>query len=1076
VAQEHFEGRGAGSDVEFGRQVIGRERQVEEERKLLADLQTEAALSELVRATDPAHLDQKSFVLWQEKAKRMPGWNPDRQADYLDLWNDVRGGTHEKLSPDLKALQLAWQRMRDGSLDFSEIYGVLEDDSRRDPFLAAFSLLARTLPVEQQATIWENLKKQGGRDIARTGKDLLAGLGDFLLEDDMPAEIVALDPSEGWMNEERERKKVASRNLDAEIERIRDRDYDPVKVLNPDSPVLRALEEGLYALPGTAVSMGIAAIPIGGMGLTYLHVKEAGYRHLRRTLMDGGMTDEDASEIAGLAAPFMAVPDMLLEVAGGKIAAGKIAPVEKAVAMLANRLQGRFARGAGRFAGNWFLEGGIEVGQGLIQPMTHAILAATDGSVPEPVLSNGRDGYFDGFWQQNGATAVTMAPFGFFGALAGKDKRGRTRVYESATDLELRAFGHDAAGVERLRAARLEGRHQFERAVESEQEVRRPLSGDAEEAVKELEASSSALGRAFGEVDASGVWPLIRMHPGGKRWTVHDPESGEEVGTATRIGEAIRIGRAHFDGMAAADAERIGVLATQMEAALGTASRDGSQRQTTVEFLPGVLMDAEEMGRRSALDAERLRAKLVAAEKTGGVDGDFAAQIFGESRTRFEGRQRHTINRIYADGTIATVFHEDFHGFWREARASGRITRDEEISFLRVLDGVMAGKTDKSRRAIRFLPEGIADDAITDMQIDEAMSELAEAEILRTRRRHRDGALEVPPGLVTRHIKALAAANPRVAGKFQAFFEAVRGYFGLALRRAAVLEKGFRDGSLDRAKYDEHLSKVLGLGGHAGDGQVDPSRMEEGWDGAVFSAERNELRRQRNKEKAYEELEEKLAELREQDGSGDDPSIFHEPELSMSDGRPVMIPDELFANLICHMDDPRAYGAVRDWDPFEGHSEALKQAVLLHEGRIAGRAREHGVVLDPDGIPTWQGVGDEGSLPVPAGEARGKTFIHNHPKGSPPGWEDLIEACKQDAGLLRMVSEDEVFSVVLIERNPADYVFLRAFFRKVGDATGTEWMRRQGHADKAAMTKLMQHAVMVELDRRGYLKYQREWR
>jgi hypothetical protein len=38
--------------------------------------------------------------------------------------------------------------------------------------------------------------------------------------------------------------------------------------------------------------------------------------------------------------------------------------------------------------------------------------------------------------------------------------------------------------------------------------------------------------------------------------------------------------------------------------------------------------------------------------------------------------------------------------------------------------------------------------------------------------------MEVPAGLVTRHMKALAASNPRVAGKFKAFFEAVRGYVG----------------------------------------------------------------------------------------------------------------------------------------------------------------------------------------------------------------------------------------------------------------------------------------------------------
>ena len=78
TAHEHFGGKGAGSDLEFGRQVIGREKRVEAERILLGDLQAEAALSELVRATDPARLDSKSFVLWREKARHTAGWRPAR--------------------------------------------------------------------------------------------------------------------------------------------------------------------------------------------------------------------------------------------------------------------------------------------------------------------------------------------------------------------------------------------------------------------------------------------------------------------------------------------------------------------------------------------------------------------------------------------------------------------------------------------------------------------------------------------------------------------------------------------------------------------------------------------------------------------------------------------------------------------------------------------------------------------------------------------------------------------------------------------------------------------------------------
>jgi hypothetical protein len=178
-----------------------------------------------------------------------------------------------------------------------------------------------------------------------------------------------------------------------------------------------------------------------------------------------------------------------------------------------------------------------------------------------------------------------------------------------------------------------------------------------------------------------------------------------------------------------------------------------------------------------------------------------------------------------------------------------------------MVDGVMAGKKDKAGRPIRFLPEGIADDAVTDVQIDEAMPELAEAEILRTLRTHKSGVMEVPAGLVTRHMKALVAVNPRVANKFRVFFEAARAHFGLTMKRSVAMEKGFRDGTLDRAKYDEHLRKVLGKGEHAGEAnaEVDLSRMEVGWDGAAFSATRNQKRRTQRRKEVKSDLNQKVS-------------------------------------------------------------------------------------------------------------------------------------------------------------------------------------------------------------------------
>ncbi len=102
---------------------------------------------------------------------------------------------------------------------------------------------------------------------------------------------------------------------------------------------------------------------------------------------------------------------------------------------------------------------------------------------------------------------------------------------------------------------------------------------------------------------------------------------------------------------------------------------------------------------------------------------------------------RHFTNRLFSGASVTTVFHELWHGLWNKAQASGTISRDEALGFVRSVDSVMGEKKMKrgqgQDQALRLLPADFdtLETKDQDTAISEALSHIAEMEVLRTRKR-----------------------------------------------------------------------------------------------------------------------------------------------------------------------------------------------------------------------------------------------------------------------------------------------------------------------------------------------------
>ena len=823
LAQELFGGAGADSEEAFHGEIV-KAAQGRQDVKALGDsLATEVSTAALFKTvgdhggtTNPA-----SFEKWKEAAKGKPGYDPQAEPDYFESWHAGMRAVQDSYADFKEPLSNVWNRFKllpdDVGRAAREAYYQVPDDQRLR-FLASLKTLAQKLPEEQQAGFWSNLKKQTGRDVKGYLSSAADGLGAFTAGS---AAANAMD-NPGIVAQagmEREEKDFA-----ADVTRVQQATFDPVKYLAADGSWSQVFEKAAYGAPGAVVTSASAAIP--GVGLTafYLSSQESIYQDYRQKFQDGGMDYQNAARIANNLAPVAAVPQVLAEKFQVEMVAGKLPFFEKALSAVNAKLASKAAQFATRAGVGAVEEGVLEQAQDYIPAAVQDLAHGLQADVPDVQWLNGKDGVLDGFWKDNVGMIATMLPLAIFGAGVGvvKDSR-RVEAFSQATDTQLMALGVTPEAVSNIRLAEKQGFTQGAAAIDLAMEGRDPTSEAAKNAVATLQAQAIHEAQLTKEAEAAGVWPSIVRTPAG--FTVLDGQTREEVGAAPDMAGALRIAKTHSTAMEDMTDDEIAYLGTMLEAGDTVAKGNSDSRQTTTEFNLGELRTPALAAAEDPAAMERYAKQVALKEVMEGGDGGMTRQILGDNRTTIGQGIRNTVNRLFQGAAVTDVFHEDFHGIRREAHAAGRITRDDEISLLRALDQVLGGKVvRKDGTQLRFIPEAMADADVTETHLDEAISEIAEMEILRSREggtkrvggNKARGPVKASPGMISRNLTALAKIlAPQAVAKWSAFFGAIRARFGLVMSRALALKKAERDGLFDAAGYEGFLHKLLGTDAQA---------------------------------------------------------------------------------------------------------------------------------------------------------------------------------------------------------------------------------------------------------------------
>lgn len=806
IARERFDGRGVGSDEAFFSEIHKEAADRKDAKALSARLLDRASMAALRAGATAEPITWQDFL---NEARTSPGYRREDEWRYLEAWQEQSQRTAAAIEPFREQLASQWQAMQTGKdADLGFLDQITGDDDTRAAMLHALAALIKELPAEQSTAVLTNLRKQVGRDAARIGGsfvDTLKALtptapGGLDLPPEYQAAIQSGEDAQPVLNE-LEDAHLRAKDFVADLDRMVQSDFDPVRSPFTAGSVADNLTKGLYTLPGVGATIAQSLVPGGQVFMINL-MAEDNYQSTRQQLLASGVDQEKARQIA----QSIALPAALIQAPLERLGAGAIAQrfpaVDAAVKNLTKNLTARFiARTAGGLTSEMVTETAQNYVPDVLQDLGHAL-----GQDMPDVQWTGKGGVFEDFEGQTLQLLGALIPLAIMGAGKGYLGDRRLQTFAAAPDSHLLALGIAPDKVAAIRAAN--GIGQLEAAVDSAFESRDITSESAKAAQAQLEQEATAEAARITDARDNGILPRAEADPEGG-WTLFDTVTGEELGKATTPEDAARIATAHANLSGEADADRIAAVVTAYQAAQasGDWSRD-TGRSTATSLDLGTSLTTDDIKRRSA----EARARVEAQERVDGGDGSIARQIFGESDTRQAEGQLRTVNRILEGGSVLDVFHEEAHGFRRAARAAGTITREDDLAFVRAIDAILADKTTREGQRLARLPENFdtLSEAEQDVALDEAVSKIYEAEILRTRKG--GGQRPLPAGIVSRNLSALGRllGNPRL-GKFRAFISAIREHFGLSIDIASQIQRSLADGSLDREQYESYIAKLLGI-------------------------------------------------------------------------------------------------------------------------------------------------------------------------------------------------------------------------------------------------------------------------
>jgi hypothetical protein len=852
IAKERFNGKGHDDDLAFFSEIQKEAQQKKANRNFEEEIQTRAITSATIAAIEGKD-KASTFPQLLAEARTKPDYQPGNDFRYLEIWNETQSAVKQSFADGGEPLKEIWEAMKKGPQgNASQIAGAVIKDAflgfegetieqwnakdaprlaldhyyklteeERPDFIASLSLLARNLPKDQQAAFFRNLTTQSGRDIDDMARNIASipgspenvrGLGDFIggRNTNLPTQASLAQLTE------KQEQILAARNFASEIRNIERQDYNPIKKL-AKGKTMQAFEGGLYAAPGALATTAMMAVPYVGPALTISSMQGSAYDDMRRRLIAGGMDDKTASKFAADTSLAVAGLQFIPERIGFSAITRNSPILNKVFTKISDRVTNRLARFAATSAAVGAIETGTELAEALVPALWIEAASATNEEIP----GTDWEAEFKDYGYHTLETFVATLPLALFGGAGGINQDARNEAFAQADPLARLAYGITPEDNAAIEAAKQQGPSSLNAAIETALENKDPGSESSIEAVQQIAEATVKAKELAAQAEAAGLFPTIVHNSETNTFTLYDQQTNEEIGQAKTADEAVKLAATHTASIDLEHADRVAFVSSILQAqqqsgnfqTRGAGELEG--RTIISEARLGETLTAAQAAVGNPAALARIAAQTRLREQTEGGDGTITDVVFGQSITdpaSLARRQRTTVNRIQQGATILTVFHEETHGFWREAQAKGRLSQDEAITFLKGLDTLGTSNAARGKAYKTLLPADFdtlpAEDKA--VAVDEAISEWMEAEILRSRKG--TGSRYLPPGLVTKNLSALARiVGDKNVGKFRSFIRAIREYFGIALNRAFIIQQALAKGDLKKEDYTAFVDKLHGL-------------------------------------------------------------------------------------------------------------------------------------------------------------------------------------------------------------------------------------------------------------------------
>ncbi|MEI7910769.1 MAG: hypothetical protein WCK77_14120 [Verrucomicrobiota bacterium] len=847
-----FDGRGAESEDAFHAEILRYHAQRGNDVGLSSLLFDNGTASAIMASTQPG-ANPQDWQATRTKLQSMPGYQADKEADYHAAFHTAEMNARAILRPYAPELRQVWDAMKAGGAGtLSEVLkagvagstkgggglvgtvlggadAMLGESARKDAgatafdlykgmpegqrseFMKALGLMAQSFTANERQGFFANMSKEGGKAVDELGRGAWESF--VVMSSYLPAPGGMGDTPQMTEHKTAFREDyLARKNFANDVRAIESEQYKPL--LEDDGSKPGWIKRGFYAMPGLAAMTAEAEIPGIGFPLMLLSMQDQAHTALRSNLMAGGMKEEDASHLSATMAPWVALPQAALMKVNAGMWLGKLPMFAKVMDGIGDKITNTGLRLAARAAVADVSGQAIMTGMGLVPNLAQAMVHALDSDVPA-VQWGGKGGVFDGFWARQFEGLVTLGPLAILGAAGGVSGEARAKAFAKADPRELTALGWTKDAIAAKDVAAAKGQSSLNRAVDIGMLGADPNSEEAGAAKDEIIREHLGKTLLAAQANDAGLFPkLVHVKDG---WLVQDETTGEEIGHAPDAAAALTIARNHYAGNEDLTADHIAYISSLMEAAQAVRKLGAGGDDHSVSLELENAMTEAKAAAENPDHAKRMADQTELKERINGGDGSFARSILGAAVPAHDGRGPE--ERLFQGGDVTDLFHETFHRLREEARASGRLTRADEITVLRSLDKVLGTKRTKDgSEALRFLPEGIADADVTELMLQEAAGELGAAEVLRSRKGGGklglDPSTRSNPNFVTRNLLSIAArVSPEAADavrKFSNFIAAVRARWSLDMQRALAMKKAERDGDFDKAGYEAYLDKLLG--------------------------------------------------------------------------------------------------------------------------------------------------------------------------------------------------------------------------------------------------------------------------